>query len=178
MKPKKCRQCRELFEPRNTLQIVCKIACANAYAIANREKAHKTETRAMKKARDDLDRSLWIKKAQAACNAYIRERDHALPCVSCGRYHNGQYHAGHYIPAGRGAALRFDERNIWKQCSACNSHLSGNLVGYRKSLISKIGAEMVEWLESNHDVKRWTIPELKQIEAGYKSKLRGLKDEA
>jgi len=174
LKDKECRNCKQLFIPAQSLQIVCTPQCAFYYAKKKREKEYKAETRAMKKARDDVDRSLWLKKAQKACNEYIRERDKNYPCISCGRSHDGQYHAGHYISSGRGSALRFDERNIFKQCAPCNSHLSGNLVEYRKSLLVRLGQDVVEWLEQNHDIKKWTIEELKAIESEYKRKLKEL----
>jgi hypothetical protein len=144
------------------------------YSEAKRQKKYKAETRVMKKAMLDVDRSHWIKKAQHACNAYIRERDKNEPCISCQRYHDGQYHAGHYTPLGRGSALRFDDRNIHKQCAPCNNHLSGNLVGYRRNLVLRLGAEVVEYLDANHAIKKWTVPELKEIERVYKSKLKEL----
>lgn len=157
------------------LHAFCSYEHATKWAISQKEKAFKAETAVMKKAIADKDRPLWIKKAQKACNEYIRERDKHLPCISCGRHHNGQYHAGHFIPAGRGAALRFDERNIFKQCSPCNNHLSGNIGEYRKALIVRLGLEVVEWLESNHEIRKWTIDELKQIESEYKDKLKALR---
>ncbi|MCM4701217.1 recombination protein NinG, partial [Escherichia coli] len=64
-----------------------------------REKAEKAEKAAEKKRRreeqkqkDKLKiqklalkpRSYWIKQAQQAVNAFIRERDRDLPCISCG----------------------------------------------------------------------------------------------
>jgi hypothetical protein len=145
------------------------------YSQAKRQKMYKAETRVMKKALLDTDRAHWIKKAQHACNAYIRERDKNEPCISCQRHHNGQYHAGHFIPAGRGSSLRFDDRNIFKQCAPCNNHQSGNIREYRRNLIGRLGADVVEWLESNHDIKKWTVEELKEIEREYKAKLKELK---
>lgn len=175
MKDKKCRLCKLPFPPVNTMQSVCSPLCAHRYVQQKKEKAYKEQTAVMKKAIADKDRPLWIKKAQKACNEYIRERDRNLPCISCQRHHDGQYHAGHFVPAGRGSALRFDERNIHKQCAPCNNHKSGNLVEYRRNLIVRLGAETVEWLESNHDIRKWTIDELKSIESEYKAKLKELR---
>ncbi|WP_379559163.1 recombination protein NinG [Pseudomonas sp. MD330_10] len=36
-----------------------------------------------------------IKESQTAINSCIRELDDGMPCVSCGRHHKGQWHAGH-----------------------------------------------------------------------------------
>lgn len=123
----------------------------------------------------DTDKGHWTKKARDACHRYIRHRDASLPCVSCGRNHTGQYHAGHYRPSGVNSALRYDERNIHKQCSPCNSHLSGNLSNYRVGLIARIGESAVVELETNHETKRWTVDELKEVYRYYTDKLKRLK---
>jgi hypothetical protein len=120
-------------------------------------------------------RSEWLKEAQAAVNAYVRERDRDLPCVSCGRYHEGQYHAGHYRSVGSCPELRFDVRQIWKQCSACNNYLSGNLINYRAELLRRVGAEVLEWIEGPHEPKRYTIGDLKAIRDDYRQKLKALR---
>ena len=44
-----------------------------------------------------------------------------------------------------------------------NQHKSGNLVPYRVELISRIGQEAVDEIESNHNRHRWTIEECKAI---------------
>ncbi len=36
-------------------------------------------------------RSEWLKEAQSVFNKFIRLRDKSEPCISCGRYHQGQY---------------------------------------------------------------------------------------
>ena len=161
------------------MQVVCNYKCAIKLAESERvkkeQKAFKAETVRRKKAILDTDIKHWKKKASVACHEYIRERDKLLPCVSCQRHHTGQYHAGHYRPSGVNSALRYDERNIFKQCSPCNLHKSGNLGEYRRHLISRLGIEVVEWLDNNSEIKKWSIDELKAIEAKYKAKLKALR---
>jgi hypothetical protein len=154
--------------------------CAQAQAVAKREKdehAAKTEERkadAVK--REKLkSRADWLREAQAEVNSFIRARDADLPCISCGRYHQGQQHAGHYLSVGARPELRFEESNIHLQCQPCNVHLSGNLILYRKALIEKIGIDQVEWLEGHHEPKKYTIDELKEIKAHYRTLTRELK---
>lgn len=65
--------------------------------------------------------------------------------------------------------LRFDLRNIHKQCSACNSKQSGNIVEYRINLIARIGEQAVLDLESDHRTHRWTIPELRDLHDQFKA---------
>jgi len=116
-----------------------------------------------------------LKDTQQAFNAWVRARDAALPCVSCGRRHEGQYHAGHYRTVGANPELRFEPLNAWKQCAPCNNHLSGNLVNYRISLLQKIGEEKVAWLEGPHEAKKYTVDELKAMTADYRAKTKELK---
>ena len=122
----------------------------------------------------DSDRSVMTRRAQTAFNAYIRKRDEKEACISCGRHHQGQYHAGHYRSVGSSPENRYNELNVHKQCSACNNHLSGNLIPYRVNLIDKIGLDAVELIENSSKAKKYTIEELKEIEQEYKRKLKEL----
>tara|TARA_R110002012_G_scaffold38178_1_gene106606 strand:- start:4 stop:540 length:537 start_codon:yes stop_codon:yes gene_type:complete len=122
----------------------------------------------------DSDRSVMTRRAQTAFNAYIRKRDEKEACISCGRHHQGQYHAGHYRSVGSSPENRYNELNVHKQCSACNNHLSGNLIPYRVNLIDKIGLDAVELIENSSKAKKYTVEELKEIEQEYKRKLKEL----
>ena len=173
MKKKKCKVCWVQFEPTRPLQAACSIDCAIQLANKQKEKKKQKETRELKaklKSRAD-----WLREAQAAFNAFIRERDKDLPCISCGRFHQGQWHAGHYRTVGACPELRFNELGCNKQCSVCNNHLSGNLVAYRKNLLIKIGQEKLEWLEGKHEPLKLTIEQIKEIKELYKRKLKELK---
>lgn len=174
-KQKKCKQCKELFEPERQMQSCCGIPCSIEYAKAQKIKRDGTEKRKALKAFNDSDKSVLKRKAIQVFNEYIRKRDNKLPCVSCG-YKDGarQIHAGHYRPAGNVAILRFDERNVHAQCSICNNHLSGNLVNYRKELIIRIGLNQVEELEATNQPKSYNIDEYAEIIKTYKAKIKQL----
>jgi hypothetical protein len=129
-------------------------------------KEYRAEKQKMKSRAD------WLREAQAAFNRYIRLRDHDKPCISCGRNHQGQWHAGHYRSVGACPELRFEELNVHKQCAPCNDHLSGNIVEYRRGLIERIGIDRVEWLEGNHEAKKYTIEEIRAIKAEYTRKAK------
>ena len=121
--------------------------------------------------------SYWMKRAQAAVNAYIRARDAGKPCISCGKPDDGshQRHASHYRSVGGHPELRFCELNIWASCSVCNNYLSGNLVPFRAALVAKIGLDKVEFLEGPHEPKRYRKEDYQAIESEYKAKLKELK---
>jgi predicted amidophosphoribosyltransferase len=180
LKLKVCKICRTKFQPTKPLQSVCSTKCALEVAIKTRDKILKTgmlkQKREDKAKREKLkSRSDWIKEAQSAFNAFIRERDKDEPCISCGRHHNGQYHAGHFYSVGARPELRFNEDNVHKQCSACNNYLSGNVMLYRKALIEKIGLERVESLSGYHPAMKYTIIELKFIKQAYAARLKEIK---
>ncbi|UQS92503.1 recombination protein NinG [Pseudomonas chlororaphis subsp. piscium] len=184
-RPKKCENpaCGISFPPQRLGQKVCSPRCGLAIAQANQEKARKAiadlgrkEIRAAKervKTRGDHAR-----EAQQAFNEWIRLRDAALPCVSCGRHHEGQYHAGHYRTVGANPELRFEPLNVHKQCAPCNNHKSGDIVNYRIELVKRIGAEKVEWLEGPHSARKYTADELKALKAKYRELIKELKREA
>lgn len=178
IKQKKCRSCLGLFTPSLSTQIVCSPRCAYLYASGKEEKKFKKETRRRKIEANQNDRKWWIEKAKTICHKYIRMRDADRSCVCCPDvFHSSKWDAGHYIPAGRCSALRFDERNIHKQRSRpCNKDMSGNLTAYRAELIKRIGIDTVEWLEGPQPNKKWTIDELKEIVSYYQKKVKLLDD--
>lgn len=176
---KKCRQCKSQFEPHNSLQVVCSPKCALALAKDQAAKKIEKERKAwIKRGREKLKtRSDYIKDAQREFNKHIRLRDHHRPCISCGTYNAGQFHAGHYRTTKAAPELRFEELNAHKQCAQCNNFDSGNIVEYRINLIQRIGQEAVDWLEGPHEPKKYTIDDLKHIIAHYRRKNRELERE-
>lgn len=177
---KKCKcGCGDSFTPRNSLQIAATVDCAMKLARKQRESAERQVAKVARKATREARVKLktrrdWMKDAQTAVNAYVRERDKDLPCISCGRFHEGQWHAGHYLSRGAHLELALEPRNIHRQCAPCNTHLSGNQVKFRLGLIARHGVELVDWLEGPHEPKRYTIDELKAIRDEYRTRLREL----
>lgn len=76
-KPKKCASCGETFTPARNLQKVCGPLCAIAHNRALKAKKAEAEQKDKLKMRKKalLTRGDYIKKAQSAFNAFIRERD-------------------------------------------------------------------------------------------------------
>jgi len=174
----------------------CSVVHASEWAINHRQKAQEKikrqkvyDDKAEKKRRreSDLERlksvqniSFFHRKAQAAFNSYIRERDKGNPCISCGKPDNGnhQRHASHYRSVGACSSLRYDERNVHASCSVCNNYLSGNVGNYRLALVDKFGLELVEWVESQPKAFKWTREQLEEIEKKYKAMTKELKSKS
>lgn len=184
-KAKPCKVCGAKFMPVSTLQVACSIDCAKIYGSAN-NRALWERGRQIERAEREKERRAYRKKsmslsklknlAQREVNKYVRERDRDAGCISCHMpaSYEGPWHAGHYRTTAAAGHLRFDPRNIHKQCSQCNEHKSGNLVEYRKGLIAKLGAEAVESLENDNRVHHWTREELTEIRKAYRVKWREL----
>ena len=161
MQLKKCKVCKRQYQPRNSMQSVCSPQCALEHAKQARHKVVKSEIRQRKA--QLKTKAQWLKEAQSAFNAFVRVRDHNLPCISCQRYHAGQYHAGHYRTTKAAPQLRFNLYNVHKQCAPCNSHLSGNITEYRINLIRRIGQARVDAIECSNSEGRYSIEYAKRI---------------
>lgn len=185
VKLKKCKVCRTQFVPRSGLQIACGIECAQALAKAKREKEEAAKARAERKAdqakREKLKtRGDWMKEAQAAFNAYIRERDRlaGYACICCGEsldWTGNGVDAGHYRSVGSAPHLRFNENNVHAQTKRCNRYGAGRAVDYRIGLIRRIGLAAVEALEADQAPRKYTVDELAAIRTAYREKLRALR---
>ena len=171
---KKCRNCKAEFEPRfNSTQVVCGTVCAIEQARKKVKKDYRQQTTKLRKEFQGKDRAYQLKLAQAAFNAYIRERDpQSKGCISCGST-TSKWTAGHYKTD---KSLRFHEDNCHGQCwFNCNSNKSGNIAEYRPRLVEKIGLERVEALETYHPPPKLMIDEIIEIKERYKAKLKALK---
>ena len=182
-KAKKCRvaSCGASFVPARLGQSVCSPACAIVDAPSNHDKARKAIAQRERKEigvrREKLkSRAEYAKEAQTVINRYVRLRDARLGCISCSKpaTWGGQWHCSHFRSVGAAPHIRFNLWNMNKSCSQCNSHLSGNLAGYRPALIEKIGQERVDWLECNQVTARHDIPYLKRLKAVFAKKVKRL----
>lgn len=169
-KTKKCKYCKERFEYINSFQPFCfKEECIKEHNLKHKAK----KSREFKKEFKENDKSTLKELAQKLVNQYVRLRDLNNPCISCGYIGTGrQIQAGHYKPVGNNQQLRYNTINIHSQCSICNNHLSANLVNYRVALIKKIGLKKVEWLESNHEIKKYDVEYLQRLIKVFRKKIK------
>jgi len=188
-KPKKCAQCGITFTPSRNLQKVCGPRCAIDYNRSLKERKAEDDRKAKLKIRkrELQPRGHFLRKAQTAFNAFIRERDEGKPCVSCGTHSpsmafGGQWDCGHFMGVGARPELRFEEKNAYRQCKACNGG-SGRFAAknatvharYRETLSEWYGLSLVEWLEGPHEAKHYSKEDLEEIAAKYRRKTRELK---
>lgn len=176
-----CKYCKAKYKPEKPKQIVCSAECAIGWSEKQRTKQLHTQARMERKALREKklamkSRKEWLKDVERVFNAYIRARDAHLPCISCETTNpNIQYCAGHYRTVGSSPHLRFDERNVNKQCNKnCNMEKSGNIHKYRIGLIKKYGLEVVEALEADNTQRHYTIDDLKALKVHYQAKIKEL----
>ena len=185
---KRCKVCRQPFEPRQPMAVVCSLECAKSLAVSIRGKAEKQAAIKQRKADRERKEKLktrrdWEREAQAEFNAFIRARDADKLCICCGLPLSagdvgGKYDAGHYRSTGSAPHLRFHEDNCHAQRKQCNRWGAGRAVDYRLGLIARIGLARVEALEANQTPRKYTADELKAIRDEYRAKARELKREA
>lgn len=176
-KAKPCEVCKALFVPDRMGQVVCRPACA-----MKKVRQAKVEERAKVRTRKEAIKTIpdLIKQAQREFNAYIRARDREQPCICCGLplgtgEVGGAYDAGHYRSTGSASHLRFNEDNCHAQRKQCNRYGAGRAVDYRIGLVSRIGIEAVEALESNNTPHKWTREELIATRDTYRAKIKEMK---
>lgn len=189
-KPNRCAHCRERMpadKARHKLHEECIadwLAVQKAKAAtkaAKEQKARAKVEKAMDKKRKEAIKTNGQRKADAQreLNRWVvHGRDADQPCISCGRHHQGIYHAGHYRSRGSAPHLALDPRNLHKQCAPCNLYLHGNLIQYRLGLIRRYGLEYVEALESDQGTKHYTGTDYDAIKAQARADLKQLKEQA
>lgn len=159
--------------PARPLQAVCSPRCATRKVKADRaaDRVKLKERKAALKPRRQ-----WLDECQAIVNKIARLRDKDDGCISCDKpaSWDGQWHGSHFRSVGAASAVRLNLWNIHKACSPCNHHKSGNIAEYRPRLIEKIGAQRVEWLESQNQLVRYDVDYLKRFKSVMGKRLRRL----
>ena len=168
----RCKSCKEKFEPKTFLQKYClKEECLRVFVADVKEKTWK-KTKAKAKL-DLMTLSDYLKLAQQVFNKWINLRDKGKPCISCDKPITGRVNASHFWNANNHYNVRFNEDNVHSSCITCNQFLSGNLLEYRTRLISKIGEQRFNILESeSKETRKFTKEELQQLIKEYKNKIK------
>jgi len=187
---KKCPNDKGFFRPKEgTPDYVkwcsesCKEAIIQKALVKSREDAKRQlrRSQAAEKKRNARQKTAYYQKdtktrreaAVREFNKFVRLRDTGLPCISCGTVKSVVYCAGHYIAAGNCTALRFDPRNVNRQCNKhCNLELSSNRSGYREGILKRFGQERLDFLEGPQPTIKITVDFYKAIEEKYKAKCK------
>jgi hypothetical protein len=129
--------------------------------------------------------SYYTQKAWIQFSRYIRLRDCIATtgttthgkCCTCGEYrHFKGLQAGHFVSGRRNAQL-FDEIGVNAQCKRCN-YDGGRPAAYHAFMLEKHGeAAIAECMALRWKYKKFTIPELQDLEREYREKADALKEQ-
>ena len=185
-RPRKCANCGNRFQPRNSLVRWCCVDCGTALALRKlakaKDKAARDDRQMTRAQLEALKTVPQLKReAQTAFNAFIRARDRAAghACICCGQplawdVPGGAVDAGHYRSTGSADHLRFNEDNCAAQRSDCNRFGAGRAVDYRIGLIARIGIDRVEALEANNTPVKWCRDGLRAVRDHYRRQARAI----
>lgn len=183
---KRCKACRNMFTPSSSWQTHCRAeACAIHAAELAKAKRQRQEAKEHRTKLEAIKPLAELRaEAQAAFNAYIRERDRQAGwgCICCGaplEWHSdtpgGKVDAGHYMSRGTAPELAFDERNVNAQRKSCNRPGGATRAEFRAGMVARWGRQVVEELEGPREPLRLRHDDYRQIKADYRAKLRELK---
>jgi hypothetical protein len=186
---RRCMQCKKYQEAEKGIAapigFFCCKDCRFDYATkkpkALKKKADKfldDKFKAKKKVYNDSDTSKQHRLTQASYNRlrvlqeikWFKSRGLEPQCISCGK-ENMDFCCGHLKSRGAQGNLRYDVNNTFLQCNRyCNMALSGNIEGnkttrgYKVGLAERFGtteaARIIDYCDSNTQVKKWTGVEL------------------
>ncbi len=104
------------------------------------------------KKEEQRKKSYYEKQLQNEINAIVRLIDTDKGCISCdhgwSKPVTRQMHAGHYYSVGSNPTLRYHLFDIFKQCSICNNHKSGNERAYEAGILRIYGQGMLNYIKS------------------------------
>ena len=117
----------------------------------------------------------WLSKTNTDYNMMVRleesdENGYGV-CITCGvKIHYKQAHAGHFLHG-----LDFTRDNQHFQCAQCNNTYSGRLDKYTLYMLDHYGRKRVDELyRLNNQAHKYSIPDLMEMRATYKAKIKEL----
>lgn len=181
----KCQICKSLYIKKSMSHKLCgKAECGIASAEKAIEKrlriAAKIERQVTRERKEKIKtRSDYMKAAQFSFNRYIRLRAIRFGhlCISSGvplgsGGVGGSFDCGHYRSIGSAPHLRFHMNNAWGQSKQDNRYGAGASFEYRRGLIARRGIEVVEALEADNEVRKFTVEYLIRIRQVFDKKVK------
>ena len=186
-KPNRCQHCKARMpddKARHVLHEECikpwqekreaKREAKRKADLLKEKKIERAETKRRKAA--NMTPSEHKERTEKAVNESVRWRDYKQGCISCGA-ETGVMQAGHYRSVKAAPHLRFDLRNIHKQCTQCNLFESGNLIQYRLGFVARYGVEAVDAVECDNTPRHYSTADLEVIREEALARTKQLKRE-
>lgn len=189
LKKRKCVNCKERkpVDQGNITPVgfICSGECAIEYRKTQFVKKHyrpKPRKRAGLSHQKDLTQAAFNKMRRLEELLWFKERGLEPYCISCLKT-NMDWCCGHYKTRGSQPELAFDRQNTYLQCNKyCNSSLSGNIsgnkstIGFTKGLEHRFGEsranEILEYLNSNHELKKYLESDYKEMRKKFNARAR------
>lgn len=158
MKRSLCPHCKRRLADGERIHQECIDPWADAQAAKAQRKQAKVQRSAQKAEKAEIkarkEKAKTISALEEECRKIVQKiariRDRNDGCISCDKpaHWGGQWHGSHYRAHGGCSSVQFHLWNIHKACWICNKLYSGRIDQYKPKLIEKIGADRVEWLDS------------------------------
>lgn len=168
MKPKKCKICKESFDPQRPLQMVCSVKCSYEYSKAQKQKQLAKQKQQQRKSDSEKRIDLMSKDAyrskilQPLFNKIARLIDYGQPCIATGTY--GKMSGGHYISVGANRTICMNLHNIHVQSFHSNSEKSGDTLKYQIGITQIYGKDYLEFMNSLHQTPKLDLSKQEMIE--------------
>jgi hypothetical protein len=173
---KKCKICKEKFEPKNiSTEVVCgKYDCKVEYAMqvvaknkVNKEKAIKKQNAKEKIELKEKLKTLsdWHSDLQKEINTIVRLIDKEHPCISSQRPLGKSYDAGHLFGRQSNPHIRYHLFNIWAQSVHDNQWKSGNQLDFVDGIEKTFGSPIKDYCLSLKGLPslKLTIEQIKEF---------------
>ena len=177
----KCKVCKKPTRSFNSLNAYCSSDCQMVWLKSTKGKkvVSITAKRRHKAKLAEVRLPHWLAVTQKVVNQYVRLRDYAQPCISCGKWDwelkdsfSGKWHCGHYKTVGARSQLRFNTKNMNKQCVSCNAYNGGSLTGQIEGITARYGIERLDWLDGHHSSKEYDTAYLKRMRSVFNKKIK------
>ena len=139
---------------------------ASSKAKADAEKERRKELRGRKQALNESSLKWQKKRTKDVVHELVRLLDAKEPCIVCRGFECGnrsEWDAGHYLTKAAHPELKFDPRNIFRQCSLTNTASTGRSsaeasirVKFEQGIIATYGMAHLEWLKKHHPQVKYT----------------------
>lgn len=160
MKPKKCKNCGDVFTPTKRIQPDCSPKCeAERKAITKKKTRAKPKKKKRKSPAQEAE--AVAKRLQLLVRLKAADDNGYASCVTCGKVeHYKDLQGGHFISRVK-SIHKLEEWNIHPQCKQCNGPLRGNIDSYTLWMIDYYGRDFVEdVIARKNDGKKWDRQEL------------------
>ena len=181
-KGKKCKNCRELFAPYNSLQKYCfKSECVSVWTKIENEKQWKKRKQTMSIDAHSQKHKLTLQKEINKLARMIDEHCKYTTCIDCGKEldYEKQVDGSHRHNVQGNENIRFNLLNIHSARSECNQFHGGRKESYIKGLIQRYNesiAEEIENLSKQYPLSNFSNKEIFESIAIVRKCQRELKD--